>query len=421
MVTKPTTGQSRDTWGTTLNAALDDLQSQANSKLPLAGGVLTGVLQTGAVPGIVDPALPAGYGGSAVSTGLTLGSTYPSDDVVGGTDGTGRLNLYSYQRSNVNSFGEVIRAFGMRKDAKQMIAWYAPVSGYDATTRDPVAGTTWKPVTWIGSHWESNGHTGNHKHWEIEIPDVNGALQGRFEILYGRQSDETIGLDKTNIITNLADFTVRCHGTDTAGADILQVLRLSAAANFEKGLEFCNDTDGVARRWKIRTNSTTESGSNAGADFQIANYDDSGTLLSNAFNMERSTGNVGIGGMPAARLHVRKNGTSTSDLLQLTEADGTTVLAKISSAGNVTTPQLNFSGTSAQVQVNGVTALRLDSSRNVGINNAQSFGSGQGVVGITNATVAPTGNPTGGGVLYAEAGALKWRGSSGTVTTIAAA
>jgi len=49
------------------------------------------------------------------------------------------------------------------------------------------------------------------------------------------------------------------------------------------------------------------------------------------------------------------------------------------------------------------------------------FGGGDGVIGLTNATTVPTSNPSGGGVLYAEAGALKWRGSGGTVTTIAAA
>lgn len=40
---------------------------------------------------------------------------------------------------------------------------------------------------------------------------------------------------------------------------------------------------------------------------------------------------------------------------------------------------------------------------------------------IANATTLPTGNPTGGGFLFVDAGALKWRGSSGTITTIAAA
>lgn len=38
---------------------------------------------------------------------------------------------------------------------------------------------------------------------------------------------------------------------------------------------------------------------------------------------------------------------------------------------------------------------------------------------IPDLTTAPTGNPTGGGYMYVEAGALKYRGSSGTVTTIA--
>lgn len=48
-----------------------------------------------------------------------------------------------------------------------------------------------------------------------------------------------------------------------------------------------------------------------------------------------------------------------------------------------------------------------------------SFGGGEGVIFIANRTTAPTSNPSGGGVLYAEGGALKWRGSGGTVTTIA--
>jgi hypothetical protein len=40
---------------------------------------------------------------------------------------------------------------------------------------------------------------------------------------------------------------------------------------------------------------------------------------------------------------------------------------------------------------------------------------------VANATSLPTGNPVGGGFFFADAGALKWRGSSGTVTTIAPA
>lgn len=53
--------------------------------------------------------------------------------------------------------------------------------------------------------------------------------------------------------------------------------------------------------------------------------------------------------------------------------------------------------------------------------NGFSIGSGQGVIFVANATTAPTTNPTGGGILYVESGALKYRGSSGTVTTLGVA
>jgi hypothetical protein len=66
-------------------------------------------------------------------------------------------------------------------------------------------------------------------------------------------------------------------------------------------------------------------------------------------------------------------------------------------------------------------ALNVNSGRNLGIGTINQFGGGARVVGLANATTVPFANPTGGGVLYSEAGALKWRGSSGTITTIAAA
>lgn len=50
-----------------------------------------------------------------------------------------------------------------------------------------------------------------------------------------------------------------------------------------------------------------------------------------------------------------------------------------------------------------------------------SYGGGVGVTFIKNAATVPASNPTGGGILYVEAGALKYRGTSGTVTTIAVA
>lgn len=63
--------------------------------------------------------------------------------------------------------------------------------------------------------------------------------------------------------------------------------------------------------------------------------------------------------------------------------------------------------------------LTIDKDGNLGLGGT-SFGSGTKVLFMANAT-APSTNPTGGGILYVESGALKYRGSSGTITTIAAA
>ena len=55
----------------------------------------------------------------------------------------------------------------------------------------------------------------------------------------------------------------------------------------------------------------------------------------------------------------------------------------------------------------------------VGLSDVHEFGNGAGVIGIANASAIPVTNPTGGGALYVEDGALKYRGPLGTVTTLA--
>jgi hypothetical protein len=69
-------------------------------------------------------------------------------------------------------------------------------------------------------------------------------------------------------------------------------------------------------------------------------------------------------------------------------------------------------------RTDSATRFSIDSTGNFGFNGTL-FGNGVGVIYIANRSTAPTVNPTGGGLLYVESGALKYRGSSGTVTTIA--
>lgn len=89
---------------------------------------------------------------------------------------------------------------------------------------------------------------------------------------------------------------------------------------------------------------------------------------------------------------------------------------RIIRAGGDTTADMGFVTALAGVSTE---KLRITSNGNIGLGTT-SFGSGVKVFGMANAT-APSGTPTAGGVLYVESGALKYKGSSGTVTTVAVA
>jgi hypothetical protein len=135
----------------------------------------------------------------------------------------------------------------------------------------------------------------------------------------------------------------------------------------------------------------------------------------------KSTGRVGIGLAIAATpggvlevranddttpsVSVRSNSTSAANLLEFKRSSDGAVRTRISGTCQIVTQEVAFfAGPAVQI---GSASTQV--------------GGGSGVLGIANAGTVPTTNPTGGGVLYAEGGALKWRGSSGTVSTLGAA
>lgn len=78
----------------------------------------------------------------------------------------------------------------------------------------------------------------------------------------------------------------------------------------------------------------------------------------------------------------------------------------------------------AVIANNNDNVFEVAANYNIGLmagSGSANYGGGTRVVFVGNAAGAPSSNPAGGGILYAQAGALVWRGSSGTVTTIAAA
>lgn len=138
------------------------------------------------------------------------------------------------------------------------------------------------------------------------------------------------------------------------------------------------------------------------------------------------SGNVGIGAIPAG-------GVGTYRYLDIrgTAAGGGGGALTLGIAGGVLQGQVYSSPSSLVIdapaasqvivfQTQSAERVRVDPSGNVGI-GATSWGtSAAKVIGIGNGT-APSTSPAGMGQLYVESGVLKYRGSSGTVTTLAAA
>lgn len=88
-------------------------------------------------------------------------------------------------------------------------------------------------------------------------------------------------------------------------------------------------------------------------------------------------------------------------------------------AGAAITNSYGINVTAATGATNNYAAALVGNTALVGV--GVGLGGGSGIVSIANATTAPTSNPTLGGFQYSVSGALTWRGSSGTVTTIAPA
>ena len=130
-----------------------------------------------------------------------------------------------------------------------------------------------------------------------------------------------------------------------------------------------------------------------------------------------STG-LGVGGSPTRKLSIVGSGATYANI---NSGDNTSLVGLL--LGGTSTPsagQVIYDNTANSLALftSGASRLLIDSTGNVGI-GVSAFGtSAAKVLGLANAT-APTTSPAGMGQLYVEAGALKYRGSSGTVTTIA--
>ena len=91
----------------------------------------------------------------------------------------------------------------------------------------------------------------------------------------------------------ISKATAQLKVTATSAAPLLSV---RGNAGQERVFDFRTD---ASRRWRIITDTTSESGANAGSDFAIQSYDDSSAFIANVFYAKRSSGMVTLGSVGA--------------------------------------------------------------------------------------------------------------------------
>jgi len=147
---------------------------------------------------------------------------------------------------------------------------------------------------------------------------------------------------------------------------------------------------------------------------------DSALFDNGAYSMAIGTTSVSF---PADRkgLVIRPNGANSGEILvqSTNNTNGSTdglTFSNIYNEGGAIYQRANFH---LRFGTNNLERLRISENGNLGFNTTNQFGGGVKVIGINNCSTAPTTNPSSGGVIYVESGALKYRGDLGTVTTIA--
>jgi hypothetical protein len=185
--------------------------------------------------------------------------------------------------------------------------------------------------------------------------------------------------------------------------------------------------DSVSGEVKYRTASTIGGVTNSAAANEMMKSDGTNAVASGLFSTATADLNMGttttggtirtiqaIGSGSDIPVAIRSKG---SQIAVAIKNDGASILDLY---GTIRTGYSGIATVGAGLDIIAGNELYIQGD-NIGVFSESSspinFQSGARVIYVTNGT-APSGNPSGGGFLYVESGALKYRGSSGTITTI---
>lgn len=205
-----------------------------------------------------------------------------------------RLHLATDQKWQVSEghLSDMIRLQWTAERAKPALVW-ADETGADKTA--------------IISHYKANdAGQPDHVHLSIETTkaDGTGQIHTRMEFPFDADVCEIQTWD-SNLTVN---GTSRVAGSKTSNRDFIFATANKKADSLDENGRIIPDTM-YSKRWSIRANSTAETGTQAGSDFELVRYKDDGSPIDSALFVNRSNGLVGIGtNTPTRKLDI--NGDS---------------------------------------------------------------------------------------------------------------
>jgi hypothetical protein len=362
-------------------SGLGTMSTQDASNVAITGGSITGITDLAVADGGTGASTLTGYVKGTGTAALTASATIPNTDI------TGLGTMSTQDAATVNIDGGAIDG--------TTIGATTPSTGAFTTAAASTSVTT-PLVTNAGTLAVSA--TGAN----VITASTNGAERMRID------SAGNVGIGTTN----------PANGRLQVQTDTNKNLAIINAAhdtftNNSTGIGFSRASDGS---FALAAIFDTNNGGLAVTGREGLFFATGGGSLY-AATVERmritSSGNVGIGTTsPAHKLHVAGTG---ADIAATDSAVGTRIISSNASSAGFVETSTNHP---LVIRTNQVARMTLDTSGNVGI-GVSSFGtSAASVIGIANGT-APSSSPANMGQLYVESGALKYRGSSGTVTTIA--
>lgn len=272
--------------------------------------------------------------------------------------------------------------------------------------------------------------TGNEARLSVQGSDTNAGMwlttKGNGVIRMATGGGEQFRVDHTANAVNYATITGSATGNavtiSTGGSDSnrsiaitpagtgtvnLGVTRVSGA---DGGIQF--GVQGATRGVRFIT-SSFGSAIEGVDNTLLASYQPLNIVASNLGLYTVGSNNISFGtNSSVPQMYVSPNATAVNALVFTGGATGNAVT--ISTTGTDANRRIS-------VTAGGTEGVLLGNATNGGIFMVGSFSGAEKTLYILNTTTAPTTNPPTGGYLYCEGGALKYRGSSGTVTTIATA